>query len=114
MDLIFTSLSVNMDFYSLELLEKEIEGIEKKIHYFRNSLNYEPHTLYDLLKERESKSWNVLSIRASTYHMHGKNGLFNTKWISPSYKDYKLYEAVYSINGGVLNITTDPVNMGTV
>lgn len=79
----------------------------EETHYFRNKLNRAPGTLEDMLCIPDK--WVLCKPRESLYHMNGKDGIYNLKFISNCGK----YEAVYDKNGVLLTEDNDPVNMGT-
>ena len=86
--------------------ETHIISAFKYIHYdLRLHLNKQPLSLYALLSVKDD--WKLLRIKSSAYHMHGKNGEYNLKFIS---KDGH-FEAVYSSLS--YNLITDPWNIGT-
>ena len=79
----------------------------KDLHYFRNKLNKAPKNLDDLAKNK--KNWILLRVGGSIYHMHGKDGEYNLKFVS---KDGK-YEAVYNKNYILQDEKVSLENMGT-
>ncbi|MDR0296128.1 MAG: VWA domain-containing protein [Prevotellaceae bacterium] len=91
--------------------KKAIDEARKEIHYFRNELNYEPSCLTDLLKKRNEQNWKPFLASGTVYHMEGKYGGFNMKWMTPPGED--IFEAVYGIGGKLLSKHNDPNNMGT-
>ncbi|MDP4180347.1 MAG: hypothetical protein Q8942_04550 [Bacillota bacterium] len=88
-------------------------SIDMKIHYFRNKLNRAPKTLKDMLalnkKLPAKRKWKLMPIRSSVYHIQGKNGLLNFKFLDPD----GFCEAVYNKDGVLLTEKNDPENMGT-
>ncbi|MDP4181824.1 MAG: hypothetical protein Q8942_12115 [Bacillota bacterium] len=94
-------------------LIQSIGYINIKVHYFRNELNSCPKTLNDMLIVNSSlpikRKWKLLPVKGSIYHILGKDGLFNLKFIS--YNGF--CEAVYNKNGQLLTENNDPINMGT-
>ncbi len=78
-----------------------------KLHYFRNKLNRAPTTLNELMLEADK--WILCDIEDSLFHMNGKDGFYNVKFISTCGK----YEAVYNKAGELLTEDNDAVNMGT-
>ena len=87
--------------------------IDMKTHYFRNKLNKAPKTLKELLLLNDrlpaSRRWKLLSPSGSLYHMQGRDGIFNLKFVSGD----GFCEAVYNKSGALLTERNDPVNMGT-
>lgn len=54
-----------------------------EVHYFRNNLNRAPSSLAELLKINDTKkSWLLLSVNDSVFHMYGTGGEFNVKFVS--------------------------------
>lgn len=91
----------------------KIGYVDINTHYFRNKLNRAPKSLKELLELNQtpnpSRHWRLLSVRDSLYHLQGKNGIYNLKFISAD----GFCEAVYNKNGVLLTEKNDPVNMGT-
>lgn len=91
----------------------KIGYVDMKTHYFRNDLNRAPENLEDLLALNSSlpasQRWRLLPVKSSLYHMQGKNGIYNLKFVSPE----GFCEAVYNKKGVLLTEKNDPVNMGT-
>lgn len=87
--------------------EKIIDEFES-IHYFRNKLNKAPMKLADLLADKDK--WEILPREKAAFHMNGKDGIFNLKFVS---KGDQRFEAVYDKNEILLTEENDPVNMGT-
>lgn len=106
--------NTNLQFYRLvSCLLSKIGHVDEDVHYFRNKLNRAPKTLNDLLRVNSelpsSRRWRLLTISSSLYHLQGKDGIYNLKFISSD----GFCEAVYNKNGILLNEKNDPVNMGT-
>ncbi len=81
-------------------------------HYFRNYLNAAPDSLDGMLREianPRGAKWVLMEPGQSAYHMYGKDGEFNVKFIT----DDGLFEAVYNKSGVLLTEKNDAVNMGT-
>jgi hypothetical protein len=81
-------------------------------HLLRNHINIAPPTLKDMLsgKTNERKlKWNLLSPLSSAYHMFGKDGEYNLKFVSSDGH----YEAVYDKHGRLLTDKNGSINMGT-
>ena len=85
-------------------LVKKVKMTEE-IHYFRNRLNKGPKELELLLKEKDN--WVLLTPDKSAFHMHGRDGIFNLKFIS---KDEGNFEVVYDKDN---KLVTNRINMGT-
>ncbi len=94
-------------------LVSNIGSMDMKMHYFRNELNIVPQNLSKMISLNKSlppdKQWKLLPVKASLYHMQGKEGEYNLKFVSPE----GFCEAVYNRYGILLNEFNDPVNMGT-
>ncbi|WFD11801.1 hypothetical protein [Tepidibacter hydrothermalis] len=95
-----------------ELVIKHGE-VYKDLHYFRNTLNRTPKTLEEMLKLNKKLSkkrkWRLLGPEKSIFHMYGKDGIFNLKFVSHDGK----FEAVYNKKGELLTEANDSINMGT-
>lgn len=91
----------------------KIGYVDMETHYFRNKLNRAPKSLKDMIalnrKLPINKRWTLLGIMGSAYHIQGKDGEYNLKFISCD----GFCEAVYNKNGILLDDKTDPINMGT-
>lgn len=87
--------------------------VNKELHYFRNLLNRAPRTLDEMLRFNENLpskiKWRLLEPEKSVFHMYGKGGEFNLKFVSYDGK----FEAVYNKNGELLTKANDQINMGT-
>ncbi|CAH2213015.1 hypothetical protein [Tepidibacter aestuarii] len=87
--------------------------VDKELHYLRNLLNRAPRTLEEMLKLNENLpkkiKWRLLEPEKSVFHMYGKYGEFNLKFVSHDGK----FEAVYNKNGELLTEKNDQINMGT-
>ena len=55
------------------------------------------------------KKWRLLPVGQSIYHMYGKDGEYNLKFVSAD----GLFEGVYDKAGNLLTELNDPINMGT-
>jgi hypothetical protein len=81
-------------------------------HLLRNHINIAPPTLKDMLSGKTNErnlKWNLLSPLSSAYHMFGKDGEYNLKFVSSDGH----YEAVYDKDGSLLTDKNSSVNMGT-
>jgi len=91
----------------------KIGTVDMKTHYFRNKLNRVPKNLKELIntnkKLPEGKRWSLVNVKNSGYHIQGRNGEYNLKFLS--YDGY--CEAVYDEKGILLDENNDPINMGT-
>lgn len=91
----------------------KVGAIDMETHYFRNKLNRAPQTLKELLlsntKLPANRRWKLLSPPNSLYHLQGKDGIYNLKFVSGD----GFCEAVYNKLGVLLTEKNDPVNMGT-
>lgn len=94
-------------------LINKIGSVDMQIHYFRNKLNRAPGSLNELIRLNRThlfnKRWILLGVMNSYYHIQGKDGEYNLKFISSD----GFCEAVYNKQGVLLNEKNDPVNMGT-
>ncbi|MFA5527422.1 MAG: hypothetical protein WC996_02300 [Peptostreptococcales bacterium] len=96
----------NSDNSDNKQIYKSINPAFKKIHFnLRFHLNKQPLSLYDILDRKEK--WTLLPIKSSAFHMNGKDGEYNLKFIS---KDGHL-EAVYSSLS--YSLVINPWNIGT-
>ena len=90
-----------------------IGSVDMEINYFRNKLNRAPESLQEMIRLNASlpasKKWRLLTVGNSIYHLQGKDGIYNLKFLSPD----GFCEAVYNKKGVLLNENNDPVNMGT-
>lgn len=94
------------------LIDQKEGPTNREEHYFRNHLNYAPPNLDAMLKEIKSQKvikWALMESGQSVYHMFGKNGEYNLKFVSGD----GLFEAVYDKDGVLLTAKNDAVNMGT-
>jgi hypothetical protein len=86
----------------------------EKEHYFRNNFSRAPETLDKMVKiiqEKESNifGWELLPWTNMAFHMYGKDGEYNLKFISADGH----FEAVYNREGILLTQKNDILNMGT-
>ena len=97
---------------------KIYDCITEELHYFRNKLNRCPLSLDDMIDEINAASniddkWIMCSPNKGRFHMYGKDGSYNIKFIS-SNNTKNLYEAVYDKNGKLITENDDNgKNMGT-
>lgn len=88
-------------------------SVYEELHFFRNKLNRAPKTLDEMIITNKSlaseKKWRLLPVSQSVYHMYGKNGEYNLKFVSAD----GLFEGVYNKAGDLLTESNDPINMGT-
>lgn len=61
------------------------------------------------IKVKSSYGWHLLSQFETVYHMQGKDGDYNVKFVSED----GYHEAIYNKAGDLLTEKNDPVNMGT-
>lgn len=113
-DIASNDYSTNLRLYKLiSNLVYKSGSMTMEVHYFRNKLNKVPQTLNELLYLNSrlpvSRRWILLSPGNSIYHMQGKDGIYNLKFISAD----GFCEAVYNKDGILLSEKNDPVNMGT-
>ncbi|MDR2793389.1 MAG: hypothetical protein LBB61_06955 [Treponema sp.] len=83
-------------------------------HYFRINFSRAPKTLDEMVRiimDKESNifEWELLPWQNMAFHMYGKDGEYNLKFISADGH----FEAVYNKEGILLTQDTDPLNMGT-
>jgi hypothetical protein len=86
----------------------------KKEHYFRIYFSKAPETLDEMVKiilnkENNIFEWELLPWQSMAFHMYGKDGEYNLKFISADGH----FEAVYNKEGILLTKDNDPLNMGT-
>jgi hypothetical protein len=86
----------------------------KEEHYFRTNFSRAPKTLDEMVKiiinnENNLFEWELLPWQSMAFHMYGKDGEYNLKFISADGH----FEAVYNKNGILLTKENDPLNMGT-
>ena len=88
-------------------------GVYEELHFFRNKLNRAPKTLDEMIVTNKAlapeKKWRLLPVGQSIYHMYGKDGEYNLKFVSAD----GLFEGVYDKAGNLLTELNDPINMGT-
>ncbi|MDR1215231.1 MAG: hypothetical protein LBK25_00955, partial [Treponema sp.] len=85
-----------------------------KEHYFRNYFSRAPQILDEMVKIIMNKEdnifkWELLPWQKMAFHMYGKDGEYNLKFISSD----GYFEAVYNRDGMLLTQENDPLNMGT-
>jgi hypothetical protein len=85
-----------------------------KEHYFRIYFSRAPETLDKMVetitdKEHNIFEWELLPWQNTAFHMYGKDGEYNLKFISADGH----FEAVYNRDGILLTQDNDPLNMGT-
>jgi hypothetical protein len=85
-----------------------------KEHYFRNYFSRAPQTLDEMVKiitdkENNIFEWELLPWQKMAFHMYGKDGEYNLKFISAD----GYFEAVYNKDGILLTQDNDSLNMGT-
>jgi hypothetical protein len=83
-------------------------------HYFRINFSRATKTLDEMIKiimnkENNIFEWELLPWQNMAFHMYGKDGEYNLKFISADGH----FEAVYNRNGILLTQENDPLNMGT-
>lgn len=87
-------------------------GVYEELHFFRNKLNRAPKTLDEMIATNKTlapeKKWRLLPVGRSIYHMYGKDGEYNLKFVSAD----GLFEGVYDKTGNLLTGSNDPINMG--
>jgi hypothetical protein len=86
----------------------------REIHYFRTHFSRAPKTLDEMTRiilgnENTIFEWKLLPWQNMAFHMYGKDGEYNLKFISADGH----FEAVYNRDGIVLTQENDPLNMGT-
>jgi hypothetical protein len=86
----------------------------KEIHYFRIHFSRAPKTLDEMIRiiiddENNIFEWKLLPWQNMAFHMYGKDGEYNLKFISADGH----FEAVYNKAGMLLTQKNDPLNMGT-
>ena len=86
----------------------------QKEHYFRIYFSRAPETLdrmVEIITDKESNifEWELLPWQNMAFHMYGKDGEYNLKFISADGH----FEAVYNKDGILLTQDNDPLNMGT-
>lgn len=88
-------------------------SVYEELHFFRNKLNRAPKTLDEMIVANKTlvleKKWRLLPVGQSIYHMYGKDGEYNLKFVSAD----GLFEGVYDKAGNLLTESNDPINMGT-
>lgn len=88
-------------------------GVYEELHFFRNKLNRAPKTLDEMIAANKTlapeNKWRLLPVGQSIYHMYGKDGEYNLKFVSAD----GLFEGVYDKAGNLLTELNDPINMGT-
>jgi hypothetical protein len=94
--------------------EKVFLETMKKVHYFRNKLNITDENLtLEVLENSGYKykgiTFKQMPVYSSIFHMFGKNGLKNTKFVSEDGR----FEVVFNSKGKLLTQYNDPLNMGT-
>jgi hypothetical protein len=90
-----------------------VDRISKSEHYFRNYFSRAPLTLDEMIetiqKNESPFKWKLVTPNNSIFHMFGKDGEYNTKFISEDGH----FEAVYNKSGKLVTEKNDPLNMGT-
>jgi hypothetical protein len=86
----------------------------QKEHYFRVYFSRAPETLDKMVeiimdKDNNIFEWGLLPWQNMAFHMYGKDGEYNLKFISADGH----FEAVYNKDGILLTQDNDPLNMGT-
>jgi hypothetical protein len=86
----------------------------QEIHYFRIHFSRAPKVLDEMIKtildnRNNIFEWELLPWQNMAFHMYGKDGEYNLKFISADGH----FEAVYNKNGMLLTQENDPLNMGT-
>lgn len=81
----------------------QIKGtvLSKSEHYLRNAFNRAPENLTSMLADIKAKSpygWHLLSQFETVYHMQGKDGDYNVKFVSED----GYHEAIYNKAGDLL------------
>ncbi|HAX71959.1 MAG TPA: hypothetical protein DCY20_00390 [Firmicutes bacterium] len=82
--------------------------LNKEEHYLRNVLNRAPATLDEMLT-RLNEGWLLMSPVSAAYHMYGKDGEYNVKFVSTDGH----FEAVYNKDGRLVTEEVDAINMAT-
>ncbi|MEG0569881.1 MAG: hypothetical protein RR543_05825, partial [Erysipelotrichales bacterium] len=98
----------------VSILVDQKQGVETyQEHYFRNVFERAPSNLDEMIKSIHKKNdlfkWEIVEPSKAQFHMFGKKGEYNLKFISGN----GLFEAVYDINGKLLTSKNNPDNMGT-
>lgn len=83
-------------------------------HYFRNRFSRAPATLDDMVDTilnhpEDPYKWELMPIDSALFHMNGKDGEYNLKFVSSDGH----FEAVYNKDGKLLTEWNSPANMGT-
>jgi hypothetical protein len=86
----------------------------QEIHYFRVYFSRAPKTLDEMIRiilgnENNIFEWELLPWQNMAFHMYGRDGEYNLKFISADGH----FEAVYNKNGILLTEGNDSLNMGT-
>jgi hypothetical protein len=86
----------------------------QETHYFRIHFSRAPKTLDEMIriildKENNIFEWKLLPWQSMAFHMYGKDGEYNLKFISTDGH----FEAVYNKDGILLTQKNDLLNMGT-
>ena len=100
--------------YTVCGLVDKIGKVTKAAHYFRNCFTRAPGTLDEMLeiirhKQGGTFGWKLVNRQSTRFHMFGKNGEYNMKFISEDGH----FEAIYNIEGVKLTGENNPMNMGT-
>jgi hypothetical protein len=96
-----------------ELVDK-IGTVTESAHYFRNCFERAPSTLDEMMaiiqhEQGGTFGWKLMSRQSTRFHMFGRNGEYNMKFISADGH----FEVIYNIDGVKLTEENDPMNMGT-
>jgi hypothetical protein len=105
-------INIGRKFVSLIIAVGEVKS--EREHYFRNRFLRAPKTLDEMVKtimdkENNMFGWKLLPMGKMAFHMQGKDGAYNLKFISSDGH----FEAVYNKDGILLTEENDPINMGT-
>jgi hypothetical protein len=89
-------------------------SVSQREHYFRNYFSRCPDTLDEMINiiintENNTFGWKLISWQDTAFHMIGRDGEYNFKFISADGH----FEAVYNRNGEKLTMENDPINMAT-
>jgi hypothetical protein len=95
-------------------LINESGAVNEQEHYFRNYFSRAPKILDEMVKvilvnENNLFEWELLPWQNTAFHMYGKDGEYNLKFMSADGH----FEAVYDKDGVLLTQENDPLNMGT-
>lgn len=100
--------------YQLSGLVDRMDTVTEATHYLRNYLARAPNTLDEMIaiilhEQGDIFGWKLMSRHSTRFHMYGRNGEYNMKFISADGH----FEVIYNIDGVKLTVENDPMNMGT-